>query len=89
MGFFLELYQQLLGFVMYRLYTLQGLKYPPNLENGRLDELLDHLEAPESDLPQTVPFPSISHLISRNNKRKLNPESILSTLKSLLLKKKP
>jgi hypothetical protein len=33
MGFFLELYENLLGFVLYRLYTLQGLKYPPNLGN--------------------------------------------------------
>jgi hypothetical protein len=55
MGFFLELYQTLLGFVMYRLYTLQGLKYPPNLENGRLDDLLDHLEIPQNpETTQTV-----------------------------------
>ena len=58
MVFFLELYETLMGFVLYRLYTTLGYKYPPNLDHGRLESLLDIIpdtdDSMDTDTKQTV-----------------------------------
>ncbi len=41
---FLDLYETLAGFVMFRLYHDMGMKYPPNMEDSSLDATLAAVE---------------------------------------------